>query len=131
MRSVGVAGDGFSIHAAVAAAMASTTAASGIQLARRTGVSPDATAGAVGTALLTPLASSAASASASSRISRASPMSRNRCFGSFTRQRPMSRLMRGGTSAGSSDRLTSRVSTCASVSGIVSDRNGARPVSIS
>jgi len=131
MRSVGVAGDGFSIHAAVAAAMASTTAASGIQLARRTGVSPDATAGAVGTALLTPLASSAASASASSRISRASPMSRNRCFGSFTRQRAMRLRTAAGVVAGSARMSGSRIKTAAIVVEMSSPSKARRPLSIS
>jgi hypothetical protein len=77
---------------------------------------------------------------------RASPMSRSRCFGSRSRQRPMSRKSLGGVVAGSASKRTSSLRTLASTSAIESasplddargdpedleGSNNRRPVSIS
>ncbi len=75
--------------------------------------------------------SSGAPAMILSSTRRASPMSRRRCFGSRMRQSRMSVRRRGGTASGRDVRLTSRVSTAASVSETSSASNRRRPVSIS
>ena len=62
-------------------------------------------------------------ANAPSSARRTSPMSRKRCFGSFTRHRASSVRMCRGVVAGSVPRSISRVITWARVSGIVSALN--------
>ncbi len=62
---------------------------------------------------------------------RASPMSRNRCFGSRSRHRRTSPTSAGGVSAGSAANSGSRISTAASVVEMSSPSNARRPVSIS
>ena len=62
---------------------------------------------------------------------RASPMSRNRCFGSFCKQRCKRTRTRIGVAAGSCDQSGSSLITAASVSVTDSPRNAILPVSIS
>ena len=67
----------------------------------------------------------------SSISTRASPMSRSRRFGSFSRQRASRRRIEAGVVAGSAVQSGSRVTTAARMSVTVSPANATRPVSIS
>ena len=70
-------------------------------------------------------------AGGSSSMSRASPMSRKRRFGSFSRHRRSSRRIGSGRSAGSAGQLTSSLITLASVTEMSSPLNARWPDSIS